>query len=251
MKSYYNLPVISKISGTLYAVLFICFLLTQISFAQKESYQFELFTASLEGTKLSVITPDENLVLEKEFFHPFSFISDLDEDDVQELLIIDSIQTNGNTGFILYVFNTIDSFYLADSINSGLIFPYETFSGEIEGLIIVTGNNDFSYLNKESEIKAIPINCWKFEDGEIFYVNEELYDIFITENETVLSSIDLEDINHCVKSTEMKSLLATVYINSLNAGEKASAENFLKTFYLCEDIEKFKEELDSLFYKEN
>ncbi|MDO8548718.1 MAG: hypothetical protein Q7S39_01010, partial [Ignavibacteria bacterium] len=63
-------------------------------------------------------------------------------------------------------------------------------------------------------------------------------------------TFDIEGINDCDRSKEMKSLLASIYINSLNAGEKASAENFLKTFYLCENLESFKEELNNLFYKE-
>jgi hypothetical protein len=222
------------------------------SFSQNETlFSSELFKISLSDNLLLVKSNDGEEIYTKEFLNSGAYSLDLDGDGVDEFLIKDIIESDSSQEYLLYVYNLLDTFFLAGEINSGVIEPYETFSEEIEGLIIVSGNPDFSYLNKESEIKMLPANCWKFEDGELFLVNEELYEIFITENDNHLSVIYAEDIKDCGKSKQVKSLLASVYINSLNAGEIASAENFLKTFYLCEDLENFKEELNNLFYMEN
>jgi hypothetical protein len=231
-------------------------LLPQISFTQNEPYHLNF----VENT-LKVTTSEDTIIFKKTFSHPFIFSSDLDGDNLEEILVIDSLYNIGDTNFILYVFNTLDSMYLADSINSGSVYPYVAFPGEIEGLIIVSGNPDFSYLsanrqdlNDGSKMKTLPVNCWKFEDGEIFLVNRELYEIFVNENEAILSTIEnfqSDYSDNCAKSKAIKSLIASAYINYLNAGENASAENFLKTFYQCDDFENFKKELDNLFYKEN
>ena len=222
----------------------------QLFSQNKREFTSDLFRIILSDNLMIVEQNDGKEIYKNPFQNPHCYFLDLDDDSLDEFLVIDQIKSGIVKEYSLNIYNLLDTFYLAGEINSGVIMPYETFSGEIEGLIIVSGNTDFSYLYEVSEIKMLPINCWKFKDGEIFSVNEELYEIFITENETLLSTFDIEGINDYGRSKEMKSLLASIYINSLNAGEKASAENFLKTFYLCEDLEKFKEELNNLFYKE-
>jgi len=222
------------------------------SFPQNESvFTSELFRIILTDNLLLVLNNDGEEIYTKEFLNPDAYSLDMDGDGIDEFLVKDVIKSGYSQEYLLYVYNLLDTFSLAAEINSGITEPYETYVGEIEGLIIVSGNPDFSYLNEGSEIKMLPVSCWKFEDGELFLVNEELYDIFIAENDAYLSVIYAGDINDCGRSKEIKSLLACVYINSLNAGEKASAENFLKTYYLCEDLERFKEELNNLFNKGN
>jgi len=236
----------------IYAILFFLFLLfSSDTFSQnKNEFNSDLFKINLVNNLLFVENNYGKEIYKTQFQNPGAFQADLDDDGIDELLVVDKIESGNRIEYSLYIYNLLDTFYLTSEINSGIVEPYETFVGEIEGLIIVSGNPDFSYMNEESEIKALPINCWKFEDGEIFSVNEDLYDIFLTENETLTSLIDIEDVRDCDRSKEIKSLIASVYINSLNAGEGASAVNFLKSFYLCDDFEKVKEELDNLFNKE-
>ncbi len=229
------------------SLLFLIFIfLTDIFPQEKSELNSELFRIIIDGRKLVVNQNEGPEIYSREFQNPSGYLYDLDSDGNDELLIRDEI----NSEFHLFVYNLLDTFYLAGEINSGIVEPYETYSGELEGLIIVSGNSDFAYLNEGSKVKALPINCWKFEDGEIFSVNEELYDIFLTENEALVSSIETE-VKECSQSKSIKSVIAAVYINSLNADDKASAESFLKTFYLCDDLEKFREELNNLFKKEN
>jgi len=197
-----------------------------------------LLIENIEGTE----------IYSKQFGNPVPYLVDLDNDGVDEYLIRDS--NEDTTEYLLYIYNLLDTFYLSAEINSGIIEPYQTTSGELEGLIIISGNNDFSYLNEVSRVKSLPVNCWKYEEGEIFSVNEELYEIFITENDNLLFKLESEAINNCSEAQQQKALFASVYINFLNAGEIASAENFLNTFYLCEDLNSFRNELTGVFSKE-
>ena len=231
-----------------FSFLVILSIISSTNFFPQNKLEFnsELFRINVTGNLLIVNDNYSNKIYAKEFQKPSAYSLDLDRDGNDEFIVKDLIESGSSREYFFYVFNLLDTFYLAGEINSGFTEPYETFSGEIEGLIIVSGNDDFSYLNEESDIKSLPINCWKFEDGDLFLVNEELYDIFIAENDTHLSMIYSKEINNCDKSREMKSLLATVYINYISAGDNAAAENFLETFYLCNDRTEFNKELNIL-----
>jgi len=252
MKSYYCAPVTFEVTGILYTTLFFFFLFTQTSFAQNQSYPFEFFTANIEGTKLSVITPEQKLIFQKEFVQPASHTSDMDEDGVNEMLIIDSVKINGGINFILFIYNTLDSFYLADSINSGSFLPYETASEETEGLIIVTGNPSFEIFNKGVSDYFLPINCWKYENAALSLINDEIYDIFISENEYVVDYIDkfyLENGEDCNSSLKIKPAIAAAFVNYINAGEQSVASKFFKNYYLCDDIEEIENQIHVLLNK--
>ena len=232
-------------------LFFLLFFSLKLFPQNKIEFSTELFRIYLGDKLLTVESINGIEIYSKEFQNPFAYSFDLDSDGIDEYLVKDSIESNDSAEYLLYIYNLLDTFYLSAEINSGFIEPYETFSGEIEGLIIVSGNSDFSYLNEGSEFKSLPINCWRFEEGEIYLVNEELYEIFLTENENLLMKLEPEGINNCDSSLRVKSLLTSAYINYLHAGEIASAENLLSTFYLCEDLESFKEKLDALFITEN
>jgi len=169
-------------------------------------------------------------------------------------MVKDAVSVDNKARYELYIYNLLDTFFLAGKINSGTTEPYEAESGEIEGLIIVAGNSDFSFMNKDSEFLLLPINCWKFEEGKISIVNSEIYDSFITENNNILLTLDsffVENGNDCNSSSRIKSFIGSAYINYLNAGENSVASNFIKTYYFCDDADQFKQELDNLFSKEN
>jgi len=233
--------------------LFFSFL-TQISFAQNHSYPFEFFTANIEGTNLNVITPEKNLIFKKEFFHPASYTSDIDEDGIDELIVIDSILSNGKTSFNLFVFNTLVSFYLVDSISSGSFLPYETASEETAGMIIVSGNPLFEIFNKGVTEFFLPVNCWKYEDAALSLVNNEIYDIFISENEFLIDYIDKfysENGEDCSTSLKIKPAIAAANANYINAGEESVASQFLKNYYLCDNIEEFRNQINELLSKDS
>ena len=253
-KIHYLTLLKDAVSKVIFVVTLIPSFLSQ-SFPQNENeFVTELFTLTLNNKSLSVIDKIGKETYTNAFNNPVGFLADLDMDGNDEFLVRDSVVTLDNEAqYELYIYNVLDTFFLARKINSGTTEPYESDSGEIEGLIIVTGNTDFSYLNENSEFISLPINCWKFEDGEVYIINDEIYDQFMTENNTISSTLDnflAGNKNNCDASLKIKSLIASAYINYLNAGENSAASNFMRTYYPCDDAEQFKKELDNIFSNE-
>ncbi len=244
----------NKLSLSSLFLLILVFLPKTFSQDQTE-LETDLFTFTFIGDSLTVQDTSGEQIYSKKFLNPFGYLADLDGDGNNEFLVRDSsITLNDQFIYELYIYNVLDTFYLAGEINSGTTQPYESESGEIEGLIIVTGNTDFVYLNENSEYVSLPLNCWKFEEGEIYSINNEVYDLFTNENNNILSTLEnipSEDKNDCDSTSNVKSLVASAYINYLNAGENALASNLISTYYPCEDASRFREELESIFQKEN
>lgn len=235
-----------KIKLAIFIQIFACFnLLAQSDTASIGSYSIRLDNATLE-----VFNEQQKPVFKKNFFNPTAEVIDLDGDGTDEYLISDLKIVNGNNYYTLYVFNAIDSFYVADSIDSGLMEPYPTFSKELNNIILVTGNSKFNDFNSDSADVFLPLNCWKYENGQMFDVNDELYDFFIAANDTMIDYIDsyLEnDHKDCNNTEQLKAVLAAVYANYINAGEKILANQFLRKYYFCRDLEAFKQKISSLF----
>ena len=227
---------------------------SEIFSQNKNEFVTDLFTLALNNNSLSVLDKKESQIYSNEFQNPAGYLSDLNMDGNDEFLVKDAVSVDNKARYELYIYNLLDTFFLAGKINSGTTEPYEAESGEIEGLIIVAGNSDFSFMNKDSEFLLLPINCWKFEEGKISIVNSEIYDSFITENNNILLTLDsffVENGNDCNSSSRIKSFIGSAYINYLNAGENSVASNFIKTYYSCDDAAQFKQELDNIFSKEN
>jgi hypothetical protein len=216
---------------------------------QGKTYTFDLFTVKIENNYLHVYDKSKNKVFEKKFTNPTDFSFDLDEDGVEEYVVIDNSKDKDRDIYSFYVFNTIDSFYVADSIYSGYFEPFTMKSDETGKTIIVTGNSKFDLLNSEDSILFIPINCWEYENGNIIPVNNKVYKPFVDENDTLLDIIDSyfsSSGSDCKSIEKIKGAIASVYANYTNAGDKLLAIQFLKRYYHCTDIVKFKEYLDKL-----
>ena len=224
-------------------------LISYDGFCQGKTYNFNSFSVKIENNLLQEYDSNNQVVLDKKFNDPRDFTADLDGDGVDEYLVIDiTKQIHGNF-FTLYIFNTIDSFYVADSIPSGYLEPYETASEETGGTIIITGNPVFDSLNTDTGETFVPINCWKYDNGEIFSVNDEVYNVFISENDTLLDIIDSyyeENDNECTSTNKIRAAIAAAYANYLSAGDKILAAQFLKKYYHCKDMEVFKQNINAL-----
>ncbi len=218
-------------------------------YCQGRTYNFDQFNVKIENSKLEVFDKYQKLVFEKKFIDPHDLSADLDGDGINEYLVIDEMKDSSRSLYTLYIFNTIDSFYVADSIPSGYLEPYQSVSEDSGSNIIVTGNPNFDSLNIGNEDTFIPIKCWKYDNGEIFSVNDEVYNIFISENDKLIDMIDSyfdSNTKDCKSTETVKAAIATVYANYIYAGDKILANQFLKKYYLCSDLEKFKRKLDEL-----
>lgn len=228
-------------------------LFTDLLIAQDEVFHFDHFYVKITGQELIVIDRDENIIFQKLFNSPKYFPEDLDGDNVVELICIDSKPYERNNSFTLYVFNTIDYFFLVDSLESGYTEPYTTLSEEIGETVIVTGNPAFMSLITKNDEPVLPVDCWKYDSGELFLVNDEVYEIFIMENDQLINYIEsYYDLNekNCESTQNIKAAIAASYINYLNAGELSVASQLLNKFYLCTDTDHFRKSLLELTNRE-
>ena len=230
-------------------VLFFLLLFTINSFAQQDTLSFDNFYLIFQNNELNVFDNSNEIVYQKKFTNPSQYVSDLNDDSSDEYLVLDSTINDGLPWFTLYIYNTTDKFSYIDSIVSGTTEPYETTSGDLGGTIIVSGNTDFEQFNKGKDNYFIPINCWRYEDSAIFLVNDEVYNVFINENESIINYLDdyfNDNPKNCSGTDTVKAAIAAGYVNYINAGEKSVASQFLKNYYLCEDLPKFKQKLNEL-----
>ncbi len=211
----------------------------------QQIYTFDLFSAQLHDSLLTVTDNEtKNIIFEVSFSNPRDYTIDLDGDSVDEYIVIDSTTVGDLPDYTIYIFNTIDEFSLADSIRSGTTEPYDMFSNEEGGEIIVTGNPDFEYFNSDNDDSDIflPINCWKYESGQVYIVNADIYDLYIQENEEIIDYLDSFNDSgeyNCDLSRQNISAIAAGYANYVNAGEVTIASQFIKKYYLCADINDF------------
>src|SRR5690554_6622051 len=94
------------------------FIFNCISYSQSDlSFNTELFHVFSENNLLKVENENGEIIYSKNIFNPFFNKSDLDGDGVDELLIND---INDSSEYTLYIYNLLDTFYLASEINSGI-----------------------------------------------------------------------------------------------------------------------------------
>ena len=234
-----------------YLFVFIIFLSQSKSFAQDNIFSTESFIINLSGSNLTAENLERTVIFQKSFKNPAGVVVDLDNDNNVEFLVNDFSIIDGRKHYFTYIYNTLDTFYLMDSIYSGLKKPYYTFSYELNEVILISGSPDFDTLNTNQldEIYS-PLICWGFLGTEFGIVNDKLYDIFLTENEKHIDFIDSVyrvNIKSCGTSQLVRSIIAAVFINYLYADEKTMAEKSFYQYYDCDDKEKFKSSIQKLF----
>jgi hypothetical protein len=213
-------------------------------FAQNEIYDYGNYFLRMEGSSLEAFREDSSLFYTKQFSDPEYFAADLDSDGVNEFIIIDYRVMNGKKRYSLFVYNTADTLYLADSVNSGSTEPYQSFSKELNTVLLVTGNPVYDSLNSVDSLSHLPINFWKFEEGSLYLANASVYELYINENANIIDMIEeyyLQNGKSCKSTEKIKGAIASGFINYYEAGEKSFASQFLKNYYFCSDINEFKD----------
>jgi hypothetical protein len=228
--------------------LLIVFVFSARCFCQGRTYIYDSFSAKIENSNLQVFDKNKNVVLEKKFSDPYDLSVDLDGDGTEEYIVIDDSKKNDRDCYTLYIFNTADTFYIADSVVSGLLEPYQANSEEAGGTIIVAGNAKFDSLNPPNIDPYLPINCFQYSKGKLSNANGKIYKLFVAENDTMLDVIDSyynANGNDCKATTAMKGVIASIYVNYMHAGDKLLATQFLRRYYHCDDMEDFRKKLIS------
>lgn len=237
-----------------YLLFHISLLLIQlITQAQTDSTALNSFLILFNNNFMTVENEQKVLIYKKQFNSSFSYLADIDRDGFDELIVVDSVYSNSKLIFYIYFFSGKVEFKIIDSIYSGTYYPFLTYAEEISNIIIQTGNPDFEWLNLEGETFALPINIWKFEEEKIIPANTEVYEPFLFENENLIRQLDYyvdQKFSDCTVVEKFKNIIASVFVNYLNAGEYSLAEQFYNNYYSCSDKLKFKQQiLDLIFPK--
>lgn len=209
------------------------------------------FSINIEDNLVKAFNEKGKNVFREKFVHPNGMISDLDADGIDEYIIIDSSSFKGEPSYKIYIYNTVDSFYIVDSINSGRTSPYFQIDDRTDEVTLVTGNADFDKYNINPDFFFSPLNCWKYESSNIFLSNEDMYELLLTENENILEFIEdnSRDPDSCNFSKKILGAVISAYANYINAGETAIASQFLRKYYLCSDFDQLKKELQKMLVK--
>lgn len=230
--------------------IIIFFLSTFLLFSQnnqsnnQSAFHAASFSIKFENSLAYAFDENGKNVFQGKFYHPSGMISDLDADGVDEFIIIDSNSVNRKTVFTVSIFNTVDSFYLVDSINSGGTSPYFQVNEETNKVTLITGNPDFDNYNANPEFFFSPLDCWKYESSELSLNNEEMYELLLTENENIIEFLENYRWNSdsCSTSKEILGAIASAFANYINAGETAIAYQFLRKYYMCCNLDLIKKE---------
>ena len=110
--------------------------------AQDKNYQFGSFQIFVAGNKVSVLAETDSIIIERNFFNIIELTTDLDLDGNSEFIVFEK-DTLLHSGYIIYLFNTLDEFFLIDSIVAGKTIPSVIISDEIDYPLILSGNPDF------------------------------------------------------------------------------------------------------------
>lgn len=237
-----------------YSILSFAFVFIQISSqAQVDTIYFNSYLVLVNDNLMRVENAEGEQVFQKKFQMAYESLVDIDDDQFDELVVVDSIFATDEFNFIIYLFSGKNNFKLIDSIYSGSFFPFITYSEEIGSLIIETGIPEFEIFNEANELNSLPINLWKIENDQLFLVNDEVYEPFIFENTNLIKLIEYytHDKNmDCQTSQRYKEIIASAFANYVSAGEQSLAAQLLNEYYLCEDIENFKKDIMDLIYPE-
>lgn len=230
--------------------VFILSVYSAFIFPQEGEYKFDNFSISVKNNIVLAKSQTGETLYSRNFGNVKEFMADMDGDSIPEFCLIGNKIDGGNSTYNLYVFNTVDTFFLADSLESLNTEPYLVFSEELEKDVIVVGNPDIlkiSGIRKDSSI--VPLDCYEFDGNTFNLANNEMYDFFMQTNEELLDSLDDFYASHpmdCQNAKEIKLLLASIYLNYLNANEDSMALHFLNKYYFCDDVTEFKTKLTEL-----
>lgn len=210
----------------------------------KISAQETILQASLINNAI-VVTKNDSL-----FFTNYKFNdareewTDFDYDGADELVIIDR---NTSSEYFIYIFLLLGELKLVDSLFCGATEPYVGFSDELLEPVIFSGYPQFEKLAAKEEEIFSPLRCCQFDGEKFININDRLYQVFMEANENLFAILQSHFINsnkECELALRHKALLASIYVNYLNAGENSLAKNFIDRYYPCNDKIEFTEFLN-------
>lgn len=237
-----------------YSLIIIFFAFVNLSaLSQKDTVVFDSFLVIFNDNFISIEKENNLILYQKQFTKPYHYTVDINGDSKLELIVVDSVFSNGKINFYFYLYSVRDKFTLIDSIFSGAYYPFLSYAEEISSIIIQTGNPEFEIFNKTEHTSLLPINVWKLEDDKILLVNDEVYEPFLFENENLIRLLNfylVDSTFECKDLMNYKGIIASAYTNYILAGELSLSENFFNKYYNCNDKMGFKKQILDLIFPE-
>jgi hypothetical protein len=219
-----------------------------VLFAQAENYEFDNFTVTVQKNILSVKSVSGETIYTRQFDNLKEFTSDLDGDSIPEFCVSEEMKNGNNTIYKMLVYNTVDTFTLADSLESLNMEPYSVADEDSGQLVFVAADTNFLRFAGDVPVTAA-VNCYEFDGLNFVQINDQIYDIFMRQNEEIVDSLDNffdDNSNDCASSKKVLSLIASLYVNYKNADENSISLHLLNKYYFCSDLLDFKSKLDGL-----
>ncbi|HOJ18126.1 MAG: hypothetical protein GX452_02915 [Ignavibacteriales bacterium] len=224
---------------------FICLLFVMIPELWGQTSDDVTIIVNGDSTSITINYNDEKLTIGN-LTAPKVIEAELNNDETEELIIVSKYEGNPAT-YRVYAVSLRGGISIVDSIDSGVREPHVYYSEEIEGSLLVTGYPELDSLNAGKNEYYSPANCLVYDGEKIYSINEDVYTLFNEENEELLKELDNKEIRSgCEFTRENSALIASIYINFVNAGEVSMAGAFLKNYYICTDYIEFKAYLTNL-----
>lgn len=189
-------------------------------------------------------------VYSKHFFNPSVYFYDLDGDNFDESVIVDSIPNLSSYNYSLYVYSFAPKFEFCDSLNVGKNFPEFYDLNSDMGFFIKVYDNRFENIFG-SPLKILPIQFYSLTDKTLLLDNEFCYEEYESELDNLLNLLDEAkrgfDCNSLESKKNIQKIIAVIYANLIYMDYHLAIDKFIKQNYSCSDMEAFLEVLKEFF----
>jgi hypothetical protein len=202
------------------------------------------FRIELDSNILYVKNEIGQVIFSKTFHAAQEQFIDFNLDGIDEYYVKDCSYDGKYFFYTAYIFSQVDNFKLIDSMYSGLTDPMTIYSDETNSFVLICGQPELDSINilYNPDHFYPSLNCYRYSGEKFYNANEEIYDIFINENELLVEYLDKEYgrfTKSCEITNNLKPIIAAVYLNLLKASEIVIAKQFLNNYYFCKDIDMF------------
>lgn len=189
-------------------------------------------------------------IYSKQFINPATYFYDLDGDDFDEAVIVDSIPDLASFNYSLYVYSFEPKFELCDSLSIGRSLPeFYDFDSDV-GYFIKVYDNRFENIFGSS-LKILPIQFYNLIDKTLLLDNDFSYEEYESELDNLLNLLDEAkrgfDCNNLEAKKDIQKIIAVIYADLMYMNSQLSMDNFVKQNYLCSDVASFLQVLKQFF----
>jgi hypothetical protein len=203
-----------------------------------------------KGKQIFVQNFSGKKVFSKQFFNPSIYYYDLDGDNFDEVIIVDSIPNSSSFNYSLYVYSFEPKFEFCDSLDIGKNQPEFYDLNSDLGYFIKVYDQRFENVFG-SALKILPIQFYSLTAKTLLLDNEFSYEEYESELDNLLVLLDEIrrgfDCNNLESKKDIQKILAVIYANLIYMDSHIKIDKFVRQCYSCSDVETFLEVLKDFF----